>query len=140
MAAAHDLYIDFGFLKNSKFRKCVCQVVKIGRFSAYPLVALAIDKISKNEFTQWMIDKRHPGQPVLQQDADGNALAALLSDNYVTNFRRWSFQRKNPDNYHPVMTPDEKGKVYEILDAGKEVGTDAYWALLIGYAREASKK
>ena len=96
--------------------------------------------LPRNEFTQWMIDKRHPGQPVLQQDADGNALAALLSDDYITSFRRWSFQMINPDNHHPVMIPDENGKVYEILDANKAVGTDAYWALLNGYSREASKR
>ena len=94
--------------------------------------------LPNNEFTQWMIDKRHPSQPPPQRDGDGNALATLLSDDYVTSFRRWSYKGINPDNNHPIMTPNERGRIYEILDASKEVGTKAYWELLDLYAQEAS--
>ncbi|MGD1895232.1 MAG: hypothetical protein ACFB15_32145 [Cyclobacteriaceae bacterium] len=89
-----------------------------------------------NTFTQWMIDKRHPSQEVLQRDGDGNALATLLSSQYITRYRRWSFQKIDPENHHPIMVLDPEGKVYQILDADKEIGTEAYWQLLNAYAKE----
>ncbi|WKN40770.1 hypothetical protein [Tunicatimonas pelagia] len=88
-----------------------------------------------NAFTQWMIDKRHPSQEILQQDADGNALATLLSDKYITDYQRWSFQKVDPDNHHPIMILDQKGKVHEILSANKEIGTKTYWQILTSYAQ-----
>jgi hypothetical protein len=33
--------------------------------------------LPSNAFTQWMIDKRHPSQPLPQKDADGHALATF---------------------------------------------------------------
>ncbi|MEM9830033.1 MAG: hypothetical protein AAF944_05325 [Bacteroidota bacterium] len=92
--------------------------------------------LPRDAFTQWMINKRHPSQEVLQRDGDGNALATLLSDKYVTNYRRWSFQKIDPNKHHPVMMLNPDGKVYEILDADKEIGTEAYWQLLTSYAQE----
>ncbi len=92
--------------------------------------------LPRNAFTQWMIDKRHPSQEVLQRDGDGNALATLLSDKYVTDYQRWSFQKIDPDNHHPIMVLDQEGKVYEVLGANKEIGTEAYWQLLTSYAQD----
>ena len=119
--------------KNGEFGKAFLQMPSV------PKKRLK-EVLPRNEFTQWMIDKRHPGQSVLQRDGDGDALAAILSENYITDFKRWSFHGIAPGNHHPVMMPDEQGKVYEILDANKEAGTDAYWKLLNTYAREASGK
>ncbi len=90
--------------------------------------------LPRNAFTQWIIDKRHPNQKILQEDWDGTPLATLLSDQYVTRYRRWSFQKIDPDNHHPIMVLDHEGKVYEVLDANKEVGTKAYWQILTSYA------
>ncbi|MEO0331910.1 MAG: hypothetical protein AAF223_09515 [Bacteroidota bacterium] len=92
--------------------------------------------LPRNAFTQWMIDKRHPSQEVLQRDGDGNALATLLSDKYVTDYQRWSFQKIDPDNHRPIMVLDQEGKVYEVLGANKEIGTEAYWQLLTSYAQD----
>jgi len=89
-----------------------------------------------NVFTQWMIDKRHPSQPLPQKDADGHALAALLDEHYISAYRRWSFQRIDPHTHHPVLVADPKGKVYEILDADQAIGSKAYWDILTSYAQE----
>jgi len=94
------------------------------------------DVLPSNAFTQWMIDKHHPRQEIFQEDWDGTPLATLLSDQYVTRYQRWFFQKIDPDNHHPVMKLDPEGKVYEILDADKEVGTEAYWEILTAYGRE----
>ena len=124
--------ISFKFRKkNGEFGKAFLQMPSV------PKERLR-EVLPKNEFSQWMIEKRHPGQPVLQRDGDGNAFAMLLSDNYVTDFRRWSFKAIAPDSHHPTMVPDKKGKVYEILDADKETGTGAYWELLDAYAHAES--
>jgi hypothetical protein len=85
-------------------------------------------------YRQWLIEKKHPMQPIIEQDGDSQPAISLIRPDYISEMKQCSFSHWGenngmdvPSKSIPYLKNNQNGNIIVITQADKTIGTNEWW-------------